>query len=184
MWTYELPALKHRPEGIEPNLDFELERFSSQEGRKVRFTSEAKVDFLKFALSPEAIWSGNFRDLNAAVTRMATLAEGARIQVEDVKQEVQRLHQQWNASEDAFKSIHLDQFLTQDTIAKIDNFDKKQLQYVIEVCHKHSSLASAGRELFNISRLEKKVANDSSRLQKYLAKFNLKFQNLREDMIC
>ena len=37
--------------------------------------------YLAFAESPRAAWRANFRDLNAAVTRMATLALGGRIAV-------------------------------------------------------------------------------------------------------
>ena len=28
LWTYTLPSLKERPEDIEPNLDFEIERYT------------------------------------------------------------------------------------------------------------------------------------------------------------
>ena len=52
------------------------------------FNTEARQRFLAFATSGAARWSGNFRDLNAAVTRMATLAPGGRITVEQVEAEV------------------------------------------------------------------------------------------------
>ena len=42
----------------------------------MRFNREAMEHFLRFAASGEAVWKANFRDLNAAVTRMATLAPG------------------------------------------------------------------------------------------------------------
>jgi len=45
----------------------------------VSFSKEAREKFLSFALSPVAMWVGNFRDLNAAVARMATLAPSGRI---------------------------------------------------------------------------------------------------------
>ncbi|MBT6278301.1 MAG: hypothetical protein HOI95_29720 [Chromatiales bacterium] len=37
MWTFALPALASRREDIEPNLDFELERFARDRGMRVRF---------------------------------------------------------------------------------------------------------------------------------------------------
>ena len=51
--------------------------------------------YLKFAKSAEAKWTGNFRDLSASVTRLATLADGGRIPVELVDAEIQRLHWLW-----------------------------------------------------------------------------------------
>jgi transcriptional regulatory protein RtcR len=69
LWTFQLPGLRDRREDIEPNLQFELEQFASKQGVNVTFNLEAWEGFLKFAASPEAAWSGNFRDLNAAVTQ-------------------------------------------------------------------------------------------------------------------
>jgi transcriptional regulatory protein RtcR len=42
-----------------------------------------------------------------------------------------------------------------------------------------SSMAAAGRILFHISRQQKATANDSTRLQKYLARFNLKWRDIQ-----
>jgi len=43
---------------------------------------------------------GNFRDLNAAVVRMATLAQGGRISVDIVEEEIVRLKANWAALEE------------------------------------------------------------------------------------
>jgi transcriptional regulatory protein RtcR len=91
LWTFSLPGLKNRSEDIEPNLDFELDRFAEKAGRRVTFSKESRDTFLAFALSPAANWSGNFRDLNAAVARMATLAPGGRISTHIVEEEIKRL---------------------------------------------------------------------------------------------
>jgi transcriptional regulatory protein RtcR len=69
LWTFVLPGLKDRPEDLEPNLDFELELFAAKSGALVRFNREARERFLRFATSHEAVWAGNFRDLNGAVVR-------------------------------------------------------------------------------------------------------------------
>ncbi len=91
LWTFELPALAQRREDIAPNLEYELERYRQANQREASFNKEAKQAFLRFAEAPDTPWSGNFRDLNAAVTRMATLAPRGRIRVEEVLEEIQRL---------------------------------------------------------------------------------------------
>jgi len=79
LWTYRLPSLKERLEDLSPNIDFELEAFARKAGMLVSFNKAARERYLKFCQSPKAIWSANFRDLNASITRMATLANGGRI---------------------------------------------------------------------------------------------------------
>ena len=75
------PRLRDRREDIAPNLDYELDRFAEREGSRVSFNKEARAAYLRFAAAPDASWSGNFRDLAASVTRMATFAPGGRIDV-------------------------------------------------------------------------------------------------------
>src|SRR5690606_1063611 len=77
LWTFELPGLAARPEDVEPNLEHELERASERLPRRISMNREARRRFLAFATG--APWPGNFRELNAAVTRMGTLADGGRI---------------------------------------------------------------------------------------------------------
>lgn len=73
LWSYALPGLAQRGEDIEPNLRYFLAQFGEENASKVRFNRESRARFLRFAVSPAALWSGNFRDLSACVTRMATL---------------------------------------------------------------------------------------------------------------
>ncbi|MEG0482993.1 MAG: RNA repair transcriptional activator RtcR, partial [Acinetobacter sp.] len=95
-WTFFLPSLKDRLEDIAPNIEFELQRFANQHQRQLRFHSDALQKYLKFAQSYEATWQGNFRDLTASVTRMATLANGERIGLNEVNAEINRLQKIWN----------------------------------------------------------------------------------------
>jgi len=95
LWTFHLPGLTERPEDIEPNLDYELDAYARANGRRVGMSHEARRAFLAFATSPGASWRGNFRDLNAAVQRMATLAVGGRITEADVAEEIARLERSW-----------------------------------------------------------------------------------------
>lgn len=97
LWTFELPGLAGRREDIEPNIDFELERHAREQGRQVRFNLEAKRRYLAFAGSSEARWAGNFRELSASITRMATLADSGRIDEALVEEEILRLRQAWGS---------------------------------------------------------------------------------------
>ena len=98
LWTFRLPGLAERREDIAPNLDYELSRIEAQAGRRVAMSSEARAAFLRFARSDRATWRGSFRDLSAAATRMATLAEGGRITGREVEQEITRLEQAGRAA--------------------------------------------------------------------------------------
>lgn len=90
LWTFRLPGLAERREDLEPNLDFELQQLCDATGRRISMTREARTVFLKWAKSSDARWSANFRDLNAAVVRMATLANAGRICEADVAAECER----------------------------------------------------------------------------------------------
>lgn len=178
LWAYELPALKDRKEDIPVNIDYEVELYTKKMGDRVQFNKEAKNAFISFATSNEALWTGNFRDLSSAITRLCTLADSSRITVEDVKDEIARLKQAWYPQKQQLPSSVLCDYLENTQVEELDNFDINQLSYVLTTCQRHNSMASAGRELFNISRTLKSQANDSSRLQKYLSKFGLKWSDI------
>lgn len=173
LWTFCLPGLRDRREDIEPNLDYELERFASATGRKVTINKEARRRFLAFAESPAARWSANFRDLNACVTRMATLADQGRITVREVDEEISRLEAAWGRQDDDTNAGCLEEVLAAEEIEHLDLFDRAQLAAVIGVCRQCSSLSEAGRTLFAVSRKQKAMPNDADRLRKYLARFGL-----------
>ncbi len=177
LWTFTLPGLAQRREDIEPNLDYELERFARDSGRRVTMNREARERFLRFAVAPDAAWSANFRDLGAAVTRMATLATSGRIDEGLVREEIARLSGQWRPHDEAVDDpLHS---VLGAKAALLDRFDQAQLAEVIRVCRRSRSLSDAGRALFNVSRLARKTANDADRLQKYLARFELAWDDLR-----
>ncbi len=99
LWTFALPCLKDRREGIEPNIAYELARHARVSGDSVTFNKEARARYLHFATSPAAAWSANFRDLAASITRMATLAPSGRINEALVEDEIERLKCKWIAAE-------------------------------------------------------------------------------------
>ena len=180
LWTFELPGLAQRTEDIAPNLDHELENATRRLGRRVAMSKDVRGTFLDFARSGEAKWSANFRDLNAAVTRMATLAPGGRITREVLDGELTRLRTGWkaataagNRSETGGEAGLLADALGEEAAAKLDLFDRTQLACVVRVCGGSKTLSEAGRQLFAVSRGQRKTANDADRLRKYLARFGL-----------
>lgn len=172
LWTFRLPGLRARPEDVEPNLQFELDQYAARTGRRLTFSTEARRRFLDFAWSPAALWSGNFRDLNAAVSRMGTLAPGGRISLEVVEEEIGRLRQTWEAPATA-AADHVAEILSPAETAALDLFDRAQLNQVLAVCRQSRSLSEAGRTLYGASRGRKTSTNDADRLRKYLARFGL-----------
>ena len=145
------------------------------------FSKEARARFLKFALAPTTPWHGNFRDLNAMVVRMATLADGGRITEDVVKDEIARSSGSASASSaetPAAGAAALAELLGKDYAERFDSFDLAQLAHVIAVCRDSDSAADAAKKLFAVSRKAKKSSNDSDRLSKYLARFGLKFKDL------
>ena len=183
LWTFVLPGLCERLEDLEPNLDFEIEQFARKSGSNVRFNREARERFLRFATSPEALWPGNFRDLNGAVVRMATLARGGRITLEIADEEMQRLRSSWQPRTASHSYDLLVRCLGAERVTALDAFDRVQLEHVIETVRRTRSLSEAGRQLFGTSRQQKNTANDADRLRKYLAKFGLDGKSVRDDQV-
>lgn len=170
LWTFSLPSLAERREDIAANLDFELERYAKTHRRQVRMNKEAREAFLKFAKGPEAKWSANFRDLNAAVTRMATLAPKGRITVACVEAELARLRESWRSE--------VRSEMSEVVPAELDPFDRVQLEFVIKTCRESKTLSDAGRKLFAVSRVKRSKLNDADRLKKYLKRFGLTWERL------
>jgi transcriptional regulatory protein RtcR len=186
-WLYVLPGLAERREDIEPNIDYLLEKISREVGVKLRFNAEARAAYLTFAIGPLATWAGNFRDLTASLTRMATLAVGGRIALSDVEREIERLNALWQPVRvaDDFDDTRpnaprasLQRFIPAAQIDAIDPFDQVQLAYVLNVCSECPTLTEAGRRLFAASRKARQSVNDADRLRKYLARFGLTFGQL------
>lgn len=176
MWTFTLPGLAERKEDIEPNLEYELDKFEQRLGRRVTMNSEARTAYLGFATSAEAVWPGNFRDLNASVSRMATLSPQGRITASVVDVEIRRLRAQWaSARPVASQSFGSEELLSELGIAPemLDPFDRVQLQYVLQTLRESASLADAGRKLFAVSRKGRTSWNDSDRVRKFLARFGI-----------
>lgn len=182
LWTYALPSLKERIEDLAPNIDYELEAYSRKSNSLISFNKPARERYLTFGRSPSAFWTSNFRDLNASIIRMATLAEGGRITVEIVEAEIERLEKKWqthtpkNRSQD---EVRLADYLPAEILAEMDHLDKVKLAEVIRICRSSNSMADAGRRLFDKSRGSKDSSNDSHRVRQILAKHGLTFNALK-----
>ncbi len=184
LWTFALPGLADRREDIGPNLDYELERASSRLGRKITMNREARQAFLKFAQLPEATWHGNFRDLNAVMIRLATLAEKGRITEPLVQSETALLQAHWErlappaaalAGDDA---TLLTSLLGRGYSERFDSFDLVQLAHVARTCRASKTMAEAGRRLFAVSRAAKQKSNDTDRVKKFLTRFGLTWEKV------
>ena len=149
--------LAQRMEDIEPNIDVELQRY------------------LSFVTSPAAVWSGNFRQLSASITRLATLSDSGRIDTDQVDDEVARLQAAWGApGRQSAVERHIASCATTFHL-----FDCLQLEAVIAVCLTAKNQADAGRTLFGQSRLAKASPNNSDRIRKFLARFELTWDQVQ-----
>lgn len=185
LWTFRLPSLRERVEDIEPNLQYEIEEYARRTGNHVTFSREARAKFMRFAVSGEARWSGNFRDLSAAVTRMATLAPGGRISIEAVEEEIARLKSAWRVETEEVASDGDDplaRLFEAERLARLDPFDRVQLEAVVRVCRQSRTLSEAGRRLFTTSRGNRRTTNDADRLRKYLKRFGLEWREVRGEI--
>jgi transcriptional regulatory protein RtcR len=184
LWTFKLPALKDRREDIEPNITYELEQFARHHGSNVTFNKEARERFIAFATSSAATWRRNFRDLNASISRMATLSGGAgsRITLEVVEEEIRALAESWRADGGRARGGGMvEKYLSAGQREDIDRFDLVQLEEVLRVCEESRSLSDAGRTLFAASRKLKKAPNDADRLRKYLARFGVEWGDIHPE---
>ena len=178
LWEFHLPSLRDRPEDIEPNLDYELQRITASRGMVAQFIGEAKQRFLEFAESPEAIWPGNFRSLSASLERMATYAPRCQIDADVVAREIARLRAMWRPLREQGGFPLLQSLLADHD--RLDLFEKLQLEGVLEVCLKSASRSEAGRALFGVSRQGKTTLDDTTRLRKYLAGYGIAWESIKE----
>jgi transcriptional regulatory protein RtcR len=176
LWPYELPSLRDRLEDIEPNLDYELELYKRNSGKRVRMNKEIREKFLRFATSSEAKWTGNFRDLRGMVKRMTTLAKDGIITPEVLEAQINHIKAEWTRGEarSDYDAILLP-LLGETKLAETDLIERIQLAAVIQICQKSKSAAEAGRKLYTANRNEN--PNYSDLVKKYLMRFDLHFSD-------
>lgn len=170
-WQFPLPPLRDRRGDIRAHLLHLMADSERSLGRQTGFNTDALERYLRFATDAATPWPGNLRDLNASVSRMATLAERGRVTLAMVVEEITLLTAQWSDAQADPDSALLAEVLRDPTA--LDLFDRVQLAAVIRICRQSPSLSAAGRTLFAASRTEKSSANDADRLRKYLGRFGL-----------
>lgn len=168
-WTFRLPPLRERRDDIKVNLRHELHRAEQKIGNRIGFNADASDAWLRFARAPDTRWPGNFRDFRAAVLRLCTLAPRGRITLAQVNEEIEALKHRWAIATKDEDAALVAEFVDWD----IDPFDIPQLAHVLRVCQSSATLSEAGRKLYAISRQQRSSVNDSDRLRKYLARFEL-----------
>ena len=110
---------------------------------------------------------------------MATLAEGGRVTVGDVAEEIDRLRASWGSKDgDAPQSDIVIDVLGETAAGGLDRFDRVQLADVLTLIRECKNLSEAGRRLFAVSRASKKKPNDADRLRKYLDRFGVDWRKI------
>jgi transcriptional regulatory protein RtcR len=114
---------------------------------------------------------------------MATLATNGRITVREVQEEIRCLERRWRGTSNKesvgrLLTATLTETIGREKLDQLDLFDQAALEKVVEICRLSATIADAGRTLFNRSRLKKSTLNDSDRLRKYLAKFDLDWRQV------
>ena len=137
------------------------------------FNREARERFLAFAGGRDALWTGNFRDFNAAVPPHGD----ARLGRPDHRGRSSTRRSRGCARRGGATGRPPGGGLVDELLgvraAEVDPFDRVQLEEVLRVCRSARSLSDAGRTLFAVSRTKKSSSNDADRLRKYLARYGL-----------
>ena len=111
-----------------------------------------------------------------SVRLLATLSPNGRVDKECVEAEIARLERLWigGTSDDGLAAL-----IPAERLSAVDPFDRVQLAEVIRTCRASRSLSEAGRALFAASRQRRASTNDADRLRKYLARYELAWDDFR-----
>ncbi len=174
-WEFVLPPLAERLEDFAAYLDDEITQQFVEFSTPLRFRGPAKRKYLELATAGQSSWEYSLEDLHRSISRLAIESPDEGISTEMVKQEFERLNDEW-----ALQTCEEDilQIVPEEMRYQLDLFQKTQLMEVIRICVRSRSLSEAGRRLFASSRSRKKSVNDADRLRKYLQRFGLEWKNL------
>jgi transcriptional regulatory protein RtcR len=178
-FRFTLPGLAERSDDIASIFEEELKKLTLANGEPVlvRITPEARKRYLDFAVSAEAVWADNYRDLIGSLERMRVHAQNSILTLHIVNEEIERLRIRWKGQT---PKEHFTQHNELLDPAQCDPFDSVQLGFVIETCKRYKSIAEAGRYLFNHSRKQRKTSNDTDRLRKYLSSHGLSWERIKQ----
>ncbi|MCZ2155575.1 MAG: sigma 54-interacting transcriptional regulator [Bryobacterales bacterium] len=179
-WEFELIPLVDRMEDFAAYFDDEITQQFVEFSTPLRFRGSAKRKYLELATAGQSSWEYSLEDLHRSVSRLAIESPDDGITTDLVKQEFERLNDEWAAQtceEDILRLI------PEELRYQLDLFQKTQLMEVIRICMRSRSLSEAGRRLFASSRSRKKSINDADRLRKYLQRFGLEWKNLHRSRL-
>jgi transcriptional regulatory protein RtcR len=97
-----------------------------------------------------------------------------------VEAERRRLLAAWGPPEDAAPEPSSPVGAVLPEGVELDRFEAVQLAEVVRVCRASATLSMAGRRLFAVSRARRSSVNDADRLRKYLARFQLDWDSVRD----
>jgi len=108
------------------------------------------------------------------------LANGGRITVENIGEEMNRLRSKWrNISQTQYNPTrNAETLIGKEAADKLDYYDYIKLAGLVAVCKESKTMAEAGRRLLNVSRSEKRTANDTHRVKQLLQKYGLTFPKI------
>lgn len=184
VWTFELPGLAARKEDIEPNVEHEIRRQCKELNRLISFNADARKAYLAFLM--QAPLTGNFRDLGSSIQRMATLADGGRICMDDVQLEIEILTRSWGG---AVASTSDGRLATDSTpwadayfgeaVADMSSLERKQVDLLLAQVVHCTSMADVGRLLLAPGQVASASFNPSDRGRKLLKQHGIDFHLAR-----
>lgn len=180
VWSFELPGLAQRKEDIEPNIDHEVRRQCKELNRLISFNADARQAYVAFMMT--APLPGNFRDLGSSMQRLATLATGGRITLDDVRFEIEELTRGWSGAtpDVAVTAVKVgtpwaDAYFG-DEVAGLSFFQRQQADVLLSQVNHCGTLADVGRLLLSPAQPAPASFNPSDRGRKLLAQHGIEFQ--------
>ena len=200
IWHFDIPSLAERREDIPANCQFALEHSKNHAITTFSdraFEPDAEKMFIEFCQDDKMTWDGNFREFNAMVWRMATLAKRT-ITVRDVQDEIKRWKKMRKAERKTLKANSagtaaepsqtsplpdascsfefLRELLGEEEFNKRRLDELAQIAFVVSVCAEAKNQADASRRL----RINQNDSKDASpQLSKYLKKLGLDFDKVK-----
>lgn len=179
-WVFKMPSLRERLEDIEPNLDYELRKATNPLPADRRFLSPARKAYLEFAVSQDAAWTGNFRDLSSSVERMITLSKRGVIDDEVVQDEIQTLKRKWcgRGQPDAGRESDIPDDLVGLVMPdhSLNLFEHNQLNFVLKKSLECTSYAALSRLLYG----DKAGTNAAQKSRSYLLGYGLELTSAKQ----
>jgi transcriptional regulatory protein RtcR len=202
VWKFRLPGLGESKEGIPTAINDALQEFctNNKMERVVRFDVNAEKSFYEFAVSEEAIWPGNFRELRSSVRRMATMAQDGIISQDIIHQELGRLQSEWSIHQQNKREIKANNdhvpcsvengnsqhanllALIPDARSRWDQAELDYADQLITTCLQAKSQAQAARLFFPVKLklmpVGEKKLNPTNMIVRELEKYDLSWKSL------